>query len=145
MHTGLRHPVPAVAAIILRDDEILLVKRGADPAVGKWSIPGGSVEIGETLRDALKREVLEETDLEIEPGRLAGVSDLVVEREGCIQWHYVLINFFATIVSGKPAAGSDSSDIRWVKLSDIKDYQVTRSLLERLQELGLLPAEHVDK
>ena len=64
----MKHPVPAVGAIILKDDKILLVKRGAEPGIGKWSIPGGSMEFGETMEEAVKREVKEETGLDVEVG-----------------------------------------------------------------------------
>jgi 8-oxo-dGTP diphosphatase len=139
MHTDQRYPVPAVGAIILRGDEILLIKRGAEPALGKWSIPGGSVEIGETLREAVRREVKEETNLDVEVGKLAGITDLIVEKEGILTWHYVLINYFATATEGDPVAATDVSECRWVKLSDLGDYDVTKTLIDRLTELKLIP------
>ena len=77
-----RNPIPAVAGVIVRDGKILLVRRGVEPSKGKWSIPGGSVEWGETLVEALKREAFEETGLEIEVGELAGVYDLMIESDG---------------------------------------------------------------
>jgi mutator protein MutT len=138
MHSRLRNPVPAVAAIILRDREILLVKRGAEPGLGKWSVPGGSIEIGETLEEALKREVLEETGLEIVVGKLAGVCDLIVKREGEIRFHYILIDYFAAVESGEPVAATDVSECRWVSLDEISRYDVTTSLLDRLREHGLI-------
>jgi 8-oxo-dGTP diphosphatase len=138
MRNGMRNPIPAVAAIILRDREVLLVKRGAEPALGKWSVPGGSVEIGETLEEALKREVREETGLEIQVGTLAGVCDLIVRREVEIRFHYVLIDYFATVVSGEPVAATDVSECRWVPLDQIGRYDVTASLLDRLRERGLI-------
>ncbi|MDO8683809.1 MAG: NUDIX hydrolase [Armatimonadota bacterium] len=138
MHSQLRNPVPAVAAIILRGDEILLIKRGAEPGFGKWSIPGGSVEIGETMESALKREVKEETGLDVEVGRLAGISDLIIRKDELIEWHYILINFFASVVSGQMGAASDVSECRWVKLSEIHNYDVTKTVIERLEQLSLL-------
>jgi mutator protein MutT len=141
MHTGNRYPVPAVAAIILRGDEILLVKRGHEPAMGKWSVPGGSVEFGETLEQAAKREVMEETGLEIEVGDVAGVTDLVVRKEGEITFHYVLIDYFATAIPGEPVAGSDAAECRWVRLGDLPSYDVTRTLLDRLREHGLISSD----
>ena len=139
VHTDLRFPVPAVGALILREGEILLVKRGAEPGIGKWSVPGGSVEIGETLQDAVRREVLEETGLEVEVGALAGVTDLIVRDSDTITWHYILLNYFAEITAGTPTAASDASECRWVRLSDIGNYEVTKTVIDRLKELGLLP------
>lgn len=138
MHTDERHPVPAVGAIILREDELLLIKRGAEPAMGKWSIPGGSVEIGETLEEAVRREVKEETNLDVEVGKLAGLTDLIVKKDGVLTWHYVLINYFATALDGEPVAATDVSECRWVKLSDLANYDVTKTLIDRLQQLGLI-------
>jgi len=133
-----RGPVPAVSAIVLRDDAVVLVKRAAEPGLGKWAFPGGSVEFGETLEDAVKRESLEETGLEIEVGDLAGASDLIVRRDEQVEWHYVLISFLASVRSGRLLAGTDVSECRWVKLSDVTDYDLTRSARERLEQLGLL-------
>lgn len=143
MHTEMRHPVPAVAAIIMRDGEILLVRRGAEPGIGKWSVPGGSVEIGERLEEALKREVREETGLEIEVGDLAGLTDLIVKKNDEIQFHYVLIDYFATAMSGEPVAATDACDCRWVPLDEIGNYDVTTSLLDRLREHGLVKGGEV--
>ena len=141
MHTDLRYPVPAVAAIIVRDGEILLVKRGAEPGFGKWSIPGGALEMGETLEEGLKREVLEETGLEVEVGKLAGISDLIIRDDDVVKWHYVLINYFADITGGELCPATDALECRWVKLSEIRTYNVTRSVLHRLEELGLIAVE----
>lgn len=130
----MKNPVPAVAAIILRGDQILLIERGSEPGMGKWSVPGGSMEIGETIEEAVKREVREETGLEINVGKLAGVCDLIIRRGGDIRFHYVLLDYFATVESGEPVAATDAAECRWVRLSDIGNYDVTRTLLDRLRE-----------
>jgi mutator protein MutT len=134
-------PTPAVAAIILRDLEILLVKRGAEPSIGLWSIPGGSVELGETLEEALKREVREETGLEVNVGEIAGVSDLIIKQYGRVTYHYILIDYFASVTSGEVTAGTDATDCKWVSLDEIERYDVTQSLLDRLREHGLIEPE----
>ena len=121
-------------------DRILLVKRGAPPAVGKWAAPGGAIELGETAAEAVRREALEETGLEIEVGKVAGVSDIIVPDEdtGGILYHYTLISFFATAVGGELRASSDAAEARWVSLSDLRSYDVTRTLISRLEENGLI-------
>lgn len=133
METDLKRPVPAVGALIIKDDEILLIKRGHEPGAGKWSIPGGSVELGETLVEAVKRETKEETGLDVEVGALAGIYELVVrDDEGDIRFHYILMDYFATANPGVPVAATDAVDCRWVPLSEIRNYDVTKSLNECL-------------
>lgn len=131
-------PVPAVAAIILRDGEILLIRRGGEPGAGLWSIPGGNVELGETLEEALKREVREETGLEIIVGKLAGVHNLVVREAGRIRFHYVILDYFADVVSGEMCPASDVTDCRWVRLDELRQYRLTDNLITRLKEFQII-------
>ena len=134
-------PIPAVAAVIVADGKLLLIRRGTEPSKGKWSVPGGRVEFGETLEDALKREVREETGLEIEVGDLAGVYELIVHPTlnaqlstlGGLAHHYVIIDYFARVVGGELKAGDDADDARWVPTSALDEYQLTEHLRERIQ------------
>lgn len=120
-------PFVGVGAIIIEDDRVALVRRGHPPLKGKWSIPGGVLEVGETLRAAAEREVREETGLEVEIGELLGVFDRVVpDEEGQIRYHYVLIDFLCRRVSGKLCAGDDAEDADWFQAAE-------------LDELGLAP------
>ena len=144
-----KHPVPAVAAVIIDEGKILLIKRGAEPSKGKWSIPGGRLEWSETLVEALKREVREETGLEIEVGKVAGVFDLIIkppnanhitlnsQRSTLNVYHYVLIDYLARAVGGTLAPGDDADDARWVPISSLDEYELTAHLRERLREMGL--------
>jgi len=131
-------PVPAVAAIILRDRQILMIRRGSEPGKGLWSIPGGCIELGESIQDALRREVLEETGVSIEVGEFAGVAEVVIRGGGSVRFHYIILDYFARIVSGEIRAASDALECRWIPLSELTDYDVTESLIERLKALGLL-------
>ena len=149
MASVTRKPVPAVAAVMVRDGKLLLIKRGVEPSKGKWSVPGGRVEWGETLIEAVKREVREETGLEIEVGKVAGVFDLIIkppnanhitlnpQRSTLNVYHYVLIDYLARAVGGTLAPGDDASDARWVPISSLDEYELTEHLRERLREMGL--------
>ena len=109
-------PRIGVGAVIWRGpDAMLLVRRGKQPRLGEWSLPGGGVEPGETLREALAREVAEETGLSIEIGDLIDVVDLIVrDGDGAIGFHYVLADFSAHWRGGEAVAASDITDCKWV-------------------------------
>lgn len=130
-------PVAAVSAVIVENDRILLVKRGVEPNKGLWSLPGGAIELGETARDALIREVREETCLDVEPVKVAYVHDVIARTNADVHYHYVIIGFFARVLAGSARASSDAADIQWVPLADIKYLKTTTGLLEKLREAGL--------
>jgi 8-oxo-dGTP diphosphatase len=131
--TNTCYPKPAVSAIIVQDDRVLLVKRGCEPNIGLWSFPGGSIEPGETARQAIEREVLEETSLVIEAGEVAGVHD-VISRDGeALLFHYVIINFHARVLSGELKASSDAADAGWFTLDEVANLPTTPQLLDRLR------------
>ena len=107
-------PIAGVGAIVIDHGRVLLIKRGRPPLLGEWSIPGGAMELGETVREAAVREVLEETGLIVEAGELLGVFDRVVkDDEGKLLYHYVLIDFLCRCVSGEAKASGDADDARW--------------------------------
>lgn len=113
-------PLIGVGVIIIEEDRVALVKRGHPPLQGRWSIPGGVLEIGETLRKATIREALEETGLTIEPGELLGVFERVVpDAEGRMKYHYVLIDFLCRRVSGELQAGDDAEEVRWFRREEL--------------------------
>jgi len=114
-------PIVGVGGVIFRDSSVLLVKRGREPGKGQWSLPGGAVELGETLTFALKREILEETSLNIEVGGLVRLLDRIVhDRQKRVQYHYVIADYWGWTVSGKLSPGSDVSDARFVTLNQLK-------------------------
>ena len=124
-------PLVGVGAIIIEDGRVVLVKRGHPPLEGKWSIPGGVLEIGETLRKAAVREALEETGLAVEPGELLGVFERVIpDEQGRMRYHYVLIDFLCRRVAGQLAAGDDAREVRWFRREELAGLELARETEE---------------
>jgi ADP-ribose pyrophosphatase YjhB (NUDIX family) len=112
---------------------VLLAKRGQEPAKGTWSLPGGAVELGEKAIDALKREIGEEVGIEIEVGGLIRVLDRILrDQDRRIQYHYVIVDYWGWKVSGEPKPGSDTSEICFVPLKDIRKKDIHREVLETI-------------
>jgi ADP-ribose pyrophosphatase YjhB (NUDIX family) len=113
-------PCIGVGAVVIQDGRVLLVKRGRPPQDGEWSIPGGLLEIGETMRQAAAREALEETGLMVEPLELLGVFDRIMrDAAGKARYHYVLIDFLCRQVSGELRAASDAAEARWFTPAEV--------------------------
>jgi 8-oxo-dGTP diphosphatase len=130
-------PEVCVGAVALADDRLLLIRRGHGPAAGEWSLPGGRVEGGETLAEAVVRELAEETGLE------AVCDDLVgwVERIGD-GYHFVIVDFFVTVLDGPeklPQAGADAAEAAWVALDEVSHLRLTEGLAEFLHEHNIVP------
>jgi 8-oxo-dGTP diphosphatase len=124
-------PLVGVGAIIIEGGRVVLVKRGHAPLLGKWSIPGGVLEVGETLRKAVVREVLEETGLTIEPGELLGVFErMVPDEQGRMRYHYLLIDFLCRRVAGELAAGDDAEEARWFSREELRALELARETEE---------------
>jgi len=120
-------PMVGVGAIILRDDKVLLVQRGKEPSYGKWSIPGGLVELGESLEHAVVREVREEVDLDIKVRDLVVALDRVIKDEaGRVEYHYILLDFLCECDHGDPAPASDILDCAFVPIPSLSQYDLTR-------------------
>ena len=126
-------PRVGVGAVILDGDQVLLIQRGGVTLPGKWSIPGGLVELGETTREAVCREIGEECGLEIELVDVCGVLDRVVrDAEGRVRYHWVLVDFLAVARGGTLCAGDDAADARWVALDDVETYDTTDGLMDMI-------------
>lgn len=123
-------PILGVGALILNGDSIVLVQRGKPPLLGLWTIPGGAVETGETLEEALHREVLEETGLTIERRNLVTIFERIIPDEsGHTQYHYVLADYLCHATGGSLRAATDVMDARWVRRADLSQYSLTSGTL----------------
>jgi len=132
-------PKLAVGAVVYHDGGVLLVRRGKPPRVGKWALPGGSVEPGETLKQAVEREIREETGVLVRAGEVVHVFEYI-ERDAAdsLRFHYVIVDLMADYLQGEPQAADDASDARWFRVADLSEYDVDRETLYLLQEkLGL--------
>jgi len=120
-------PVVGVGAVILDGDRVLLVKRGHAPLKGEWSLPGGTVELGETLHAAVVREVREETGLDVTVGPLLEVFDRIDRApDDRILYHFVIVDFACRHSGGALGHSSDAEDARWVSLDELPDYRITQ-------------------
>jgi mutator protein MutT len=114
-------PIVGVGAVIVRDGQVLIVRRANPPLQGEWSIPGGALDLGEKLRDGIAREVREETGLDVEVGQVLEVLDSIFpDSEGRTQYHYVLIDYLCHLRSGTLAAATDVSEVRWVRPEELE-------------------------
>lgn len=119
-------PVIGVGGIVLDGNRVLLVKRGREPLQGIWSIPGGKLELGETLRDGVRRELLEEAGLEVRVLDMVEVFERITpDADGRTAYHYVLIDFLCESLGGEPRAGDDVDDAVWVERTRVGDYETT--------------------
>lgn len=120
-------PIVGVGAVIIHQGRVLLVKRGSPPLEGQWSLPGGVVELGETLRAAAEREAREETGLVVESGAVLEVFDRIIPGEnGRPQYHYVLIDFLCRVTDGELRAGGDATDVAWAREEELGKYKLEK-------------------
>jgi mutator protein MutT len=123
-------PVPAVGAIVFRDGAVLLVKRGAEPNAGRWSLPSGLLEIGETVEAAAVREIFEETRVRVRPIRVFDVSDFIRIEGRRVRWHYSLIDLLCEYVDGEPFPDTDAANARFIPLHELGEYDVAETVTE---------------
>jgi len=121
-------PVVGIGAIIIKDGKIVLIKRGNEPSKGKWTIPGGLVELGESLEAAVIRETEEEVCLDVDKPSLIGVVDNVdLDEQGKVKYHYVIIEYLVQVIGGTIQAASDAEELRWVPFDEVESYNLTAS------------------
>ncbi|MEM2103538.1 MAG: NUDIX hydrolase [Candidatus Bathyarchaeia archaeon] len=122
-------PVVGVGAIIICDGKILLEKRKGEPGRGKWSVPGGLVELGESVETAVVREVKEETGLDVKNPELIDVSDNIIwDEDGRVKHHFVIVEYFLKLEGGELKAADDAEELKWVPLCEVENYDLTKTL-----------------
>jgi ADP-ribose pyrophosphatase YjhB (NUDIX family) len=123
-----------VGALIFEDEKILLVERGKEPLKGYWSLPGGIVETGEKLVDGIRREVAEETGLDVDPYLMFEIFERIIpDSKGNTEYHYVLIDYLCRRLAGVPTAATDVSRVAWVAERNLRDYRLTEGTLEVIE------------
>jgi len=130
-------PIVGVGALIVHEGKLLIVKRGVDPAKDKWSIPGGAVELGERIRDAVIREVKEECGLNVEIALnkpLDAIDNITMSKDGRFKYHYVLLQFLVRLKGGTLRPASDVLDAKWVPFDKVKTYDLTKSFRSFFEE-----------
>ena len=131
-------PIAGVAAVLFSGNKVLLTLRLNEPSRGRWSLPGGVVELGETVEDALTRELLEETGIQARPEKLLTVFDSIVKGdEGRVRYHYVLSEYLCTLLGGELCASSDVGQAWWVPIEELDSLEMnpgTRRFIKRVAE-----------
>jgi mutator protein MutT len=132
-------PIVGVGAVVVTEAGVVLVKRRNEPLAGKWSLPGGAVELGETLQEAVVREVREETGLDVSVGPVVEVLDRIHrDADGRIAYHYVLVDYSCTPRGGAPRAASDATDVAVVADADLASYGVAAATIAVIRKgLGM--------
>ena len=133
------NPIVGIGAVIVKDNKVLLIKRAGDPGRGLWSIPGGLVELGEKIKDAVCREVKEETGLDVRVGEIADVTEIITrDEEGKVKYHFVIVDFFAEVLRGELKPSSDALEAKWVEFKDLRKYRLTETVERLFKKLGFL-------
>ena len=128
-------PILGIGAVIIEDGRFVLVQRGTEPHRGEWTIPGGMLECGESISEAVIREAWEETSLRVEPVALVEVFERIIrDNTGRIQFHYVILDYLCRVTGGTLQAGEDAADARWLTESDLEALQVTEGTLAVLKK-----------
>lgn len=135
-------PRVGVGAVVIKEGRVLLVRRGVAPASGLWAIPGGALELGETLQEAAEREIREETGITIRAGEPVFTCDVCHrDNDGRVRFHYVIVDLAADYVSGDVSAADDALEARWVAPEEMETLPATKTTVKLLEQIGFLPAK----
>ncbi|HET7747644.1 MAG TPA: NUDIX hydrolase [Vicinamibacteria bacterium] len=118
-----------VGAVLVHEGRVLLIRRGKMPLKGRWVVPGGTVELGEGLEEALVREIREEANLEVRPVEVVTVFDRIERQGGRVLYHYVIVDYLCDYVAGEPRAGSDALEVAFVREEDLPAYDLPEKAL----------------
>ena len=129
------HPIPSVGAVIVAEGSMLLIRRSRGVYAGSWAVPAGRQRYGETMEDAVRREVLEETGLVVEVGDPVWIGD-ILDPSDPPAFHYSVVDFAAFVVGGELQAGDDAAEARWVELSEVRTLSLTPTMEQMLDQLG---------
>lgn len=131
-----------MGGVVTWDGRVLLVRRGKPPAQGEWAVPGGSVELGETLLQAVERELQEETGIIVKGREICHIFEVIKRDDGGrVRFHYVIIDLTADYVSGEPVPASDATEAAWLSPGDLEDLPVNRDTLDLLRKLGFVETQ----
>lgn len=134
-------PVVGVGGVVIHGGRALLIKRGSAPLEGQWSIPGGTLELGESLQEGVRRELLEETGIEVRILELIEVFDRIFrDASGEIQYHFVIVDYLCELVSGEASAASDVTATAWVTEADLSNYKLTEAATRVIRKAFALAA-----
>jgi len=132
-------PIVGVGGVAFVGGRVLLIKRRFEPLAGRWSLPGGALEVGETLAEGLAREMNEETGLDVDVGPVVDVFDRITrDDDGRARFHYVLVDFLCTVRAGTPVAGSDVAEVALAEPCDLARYGLTAKTLEVIERARAL-------
>ena len=138
-------PILSAGGVIIINDEVLIIKRKTEPDAGKWTIPGGAIDVGEKIKDGLKREIFEETGLEVEVGNLLDIAEKIFKDSNSkIIYHYVILDYLCKYISGSMKASSDAEELMLVKMCDIDKIELvngTRRVIEKTFDLAKAEGE----
>ncbi|MEM2872960.1 MAG: NUDIX hydrolase [Nitrososphaerales archaeon] len=134
-----KHPMVGVGALIKKNNSVLLVKREHEPGKGRWSLPGGLVNLGEKISDAIKREVEEEVGLKVDVIKIVDVFDSIEhDDKGRVRFHYVIVGFMVKVIEGKVRGSKEASQVKWFKADELKDLEMTNTTRKLLKEINFL-------
>jgi len=119
------HPLVGVGGVVIHRNRVLLIRRGGEPLKGEWSIPGGLIELGEELADGVRRELKEETGLDVEPLAVLEVFDRIFREGRKVRYHFVIVDYVCRLIGGRLSPASDVLEARWVRRGDLPKYKLT--------------------